>query len=118
MSIDTIEKRTKKNLKKRTKKKTLRRRRKTRKHRGGVLNRNSNKGIRKKHTQKEEDVYSMMEFKKGEKPKIVSDVTEKPPKEPVYASLDLKDPLYQNVPVNNQTQYATVVGTTQGPFKK
>jgi hypothetical protein len=123
-SRKNLKKRTKKNLKKRTKKKTLRkRRRKTRKHRGGALNRNSNKGIRKKPTQQIEptqnkDVYSMVEFNEGEKPRIVSDVTKKHPNELVYASLDLQNPLYQNVPVINQTQYATVVGTTQGPFKK
>ena len=126
-SRKNLKKRTKKNLKKRTKKKTLRRRRrKTRKHRGGALNRDLNRGIKKNPTQQikptpqEEDVYSMMEFNEGKKPKIVSDLTEERlPEEPVYASLDLQNPLYQNVPVINQTQYATVVGTTtQGPFKK
>jgi len=120
-SRKNLKKHTKKNLKKRTKKKTLRKR-KTRKHRGGEFNRRGThrKTIKhkpmKKEEEEEEDVYEKMYFPgKGGPARLLN--------EPIYASLDLREPIYQNVPgtqrVREESPYATVVGTTtQGLFKK
>jgi hypothetical protein len=104
-SRKNLKKRTKKNLKKRTKKKTLRKR-KTRKHRGGgefTRNKGNRKGFR--NTKKIHE--NPAQLLNGE---------------PVYARLDLEEPLYKNVPgtkrLREKTLYASVVGTTtQGPFK-
>jgi len=108
-SRKNLKKDTKKKLKKRTKKKTLRKR-KTRKHRGGEFNRK--KAFRRKyHT----NVLNV---------KPIYGVTGHPPqKELIYASLDLREPIYKNVPgtqrLREESPYATVVGTTtQGRFKK